>query len=247
MPAERLDARDAGEFGHVQRADAHGDELRGEVVAPVRADAPAGAGRVPFEALDLGVEEGVVVQAEVFADAAAVFEDLGRVRVLLRRHVPGLLEQRHVHVRGRVALRARVAVPVPRAAEVAALLDDAHVLDAGLLQPRAGDEPGEAAADDGDRHVAGLRRAPGDRGVGVVEVVGEAAGEAEVLVVAVRTQPLVTLFPIFQAKRLFVDDRVIGHASSAATGWPRRWGANSKMAFGNSPGKDGRPLAPGSP
>ena len=87
-----------------------------------------------------------------------MLEDLGRVRVLLRRHVPGLFEQRHVDERCGVALRAGVAVPVPGAAEVAALLDDAHVVDAGLLQPRAGDEAGEAAADERDGDVVGLRR-----------------------------------------------------------------------------------------
>ena len=65
--------------------------------------------------------------------------------------------------RRRVALRARVAVPVPGAAEVAALLDDADVVDAGFLQPGAGDEAGEAAADERDRHVVGLRLALDDR------------------------------------------------------------------------------------
>ena len=81
-------------------------------------------------------------------DAARVFEDLGAVGVLLARHVPGLLEQRQIHERGGVALRAGVAVPVPGAAEVAALLDDAHVVDAGFVQLGAGDQTGEAAADE---------------------------------------------------------------------------------------------------
>ena len=51
----------------------------------------------------------------------AVLEDLRAVRVLLGRDVADLLEQRQVDVRLDVALRARVAVPVPGAAEVAAL------------------------------------------------------------------------------------------------------------------------------
>ena len=113
---------------------------------------------VPLEVGDLGVEQRVVVEVELRADPAAVLEDLGRVRVLLGRHVPGLFEQRHVDERSGVALRARVAVPVPRAAEVAALLDDAHVVDAGFLQPGAGDESGETAADERDRDVVVQRR-----------------------------------------------------------------------------------------
>ena len=52
---------------------------------------------VPLEVGDLGVEQRVVVEAELLPDALAVLEDLRRVRVLLGRHVPGLLEQRHVH------------------------------------------------------------------------------------------------------------------------------------------------------
>ncbi len=147
---------------------------------------------VPLEVGDLGVEQDVVVEAEVLPDALAVLEDLGRVRVLLGRHVAGLLEQRHVHEARRVALRAGVAVPVPRAAEVAALLDDADV-DAGFLQAGAGDEPGEAAADERRRDVIGLRRPLDDGRVRVFEIVGELALELDVLGVAVGPQPLVPL------------------------------------------------------
>ena len=99
---EVLDARDARQLGHVQRAGAHAEELGGELVAAVGADDPARAVVVPLEVGDLGVEQRVVVEAELLPDALAVLEDLGRVRVLLGRHVPGLLEQRHVHeARGR--------------------------------------------------------------------------------------------------------------------------------------------------
>ena len=41
--------------------------------------------------------------------------------------LPGLFQQRHVHHRRRVALRAGIPVPVPGAAEAAALLDDPDV------------------------------------------------------------------------------------------------------------------------
>ena len=140
-------------------------------------------------------------------DPLRVLEDLRRERVLLRRHVPGLLEQRHVDHRRRVAHRARVAVPVPRAAEVAAALDDADVVDAGLLQPRAGDEAGEAAADDRDRDLVDARRALDRRDVRVVEEVGEPAGRLEVLVVAVGPQPLVALLAVLRVQRRRVDQQ----------------------------------------
>ena len=72
------------------------------------------------------------VQVEVPGDALAVLEDLRRAGVLLAGDVGGLLQEREVDVGLDVALCSRVPVPVPGAAEVAALLDDAKVVDARL-------------------------------------------------------------------------------------------------------------------
>ncbi len=128
-------------------------------------------------------------------------EDLLAVGVLLLRHVADLLEQRQVGVGLDVAGDARVAVPVPGAAEVRGRVDDADVLDAGLAQPRAGQQPPEAAAD--HQHLdlveerlaleAGLR-------VGVVEEVGELALDLDVLLVAVLAQALVALLAVLLAQ-----------------------------------------------
>jgi hypothetical protein len=54
------------------------------------------------------------------------------MRVFLRRHVPGFFQQGHIDQRSRIALRAGISVPVPGTAEVAALLDDADILDASF-------------------------------------------------------------------------------------------------------------------
>ena len=153
-----------------------------------------------------------------------VAEDLGGQRVLLGGHVAGLLEQRQVDHRRGVAHGAGVAVPVPGAADVAAALDDAHVVDAGLLEPGAGDEAGEAAADDRHRHLV-VQRLPLDPlDVGVVEEVGEATGRLEVLVVAVLAQALVALGPVL-ARRA---SRSIGSATvrwwtSPSSSWATVW------------------------
>jgi hypothetical protein len=138
------------------------------------------------------MEQRVVVQAELPADALAVRQDLRAVHVLLGRHVPGFLEQRQIDHRRRVALRARVAVPVPGAAEIAAFLDDPDV-HAGLPQPGSGDQAGEPAADAHDRPVIGERRPFGPWCAGIIQAARELAGEAEVLVVAVRPEPFVPL------------------------------------------------------
>ena len=205
VPGERLDPRDAGQLRTVQRAGAHRQVLGAHLVAAVGADDPAVRRLVPLDLGDLGRQAGVVVQVEVVGDPLAVLEDLRRVRVLLGRHVAGLFEQREVDERRRVALRAGVAVPVPVAADVAALVDDPHVVDAGLLEPGAGDEPGEPAADERHGDLVGQRLARHDRCVRVVEVVGELPDRFDVLRVAVGPQPLLPLGGVLGPQGIAVD------------------------------------------
>ena len=208
MSLEGLDAGNAGQFGHVQRPRSHADELRGEGVAAIGFDDPARFRLVPLEAHDLGVKQRVVVKAELLADALAVREDFRRMRVFFGRHVAGFFEQRHIDHRCRVALRARIPVPVPGAAEIAALLDDADVPDAGFRQPRGGGEPGKAAADEGKGDVVGLRLARRNGRIGVFKIVGELPGDLKILIVAVSAEPLVALLHVFLAQPLLVDRRL---------------------------------------
>ena len=153
------------------------------------------------------MEKGVVVEAELLPDPLAVFQDLGRMRILLTRHVARLLEQRHVDEARGVALRAGVAVPVPRTAEVAAPVDNAHALDAGLLQPGTGDQPREAAPDERHRDVVGLRLARDHGHVRIVGIVGELILQFHVLVVAIRPQALGPLLRVLQLEGVLVDRR----------------------------------------
>ncbi len=85
VPAEALDAGDAGQLRPVQRPGPDGDELGADLVAAVGADDPARRVVVPAQLGDPGREAGVVVEPEVPGDALAVLEDLGRLGVLLRR------------------------------------------------------------------------------------------------------------------------------------------------------------------
>src|SRR3546814_8618863 len=79
------------------------------------------------------------------------------------RHIAGLFEQRHVATGIVVALDARIAVPVPDAAEVAGMIDVAKRADAGIAQMNAGHDAGEAGAEDRDVEVLMDRRARLDR------------------------------------------------------------------------------------
>ncbi len=103
----------------------------------------------------------------MLADVAAVLEDLGAVGELLRGHEVQLFQQRDVAVSVVVTLDPRKPVPVPHAAEVTRHLDDADTVDAGLLEIGAGQQSGEAAAENDDVDVFGDRVALDHRRVGV--------------------------------------------------------------------------------
>ena len=140
---EGLDAGDAGQLRPAQRTDRHDHEPRGHAIVAVGRRSPsAPASSSHASAVTCVWKHALVVQAEVPADPAAVLEDLGAVGVLLGRHVADLLEQRQVDVRLDVALHARVAVPVPRAAEVAAPFSMIRMRSTpGLAQPGPASSP----------------------------------------------------------------------------------------------------------
>ncbi len=174
-------------------------------------------------------------QVERVGDALAVPVDLGGLDVLRRRHVAGLFEQRQIdHGRG-VAHRTRVPVPVPRTAEVAADLDDPHVVDPRLLQARADTQPGEAATDQRDGDLVEEWLAFGPLGVGIVEHRGEAARRFEVLVVAVVPQPLVAFLAVLDPQRVVIHRHLA--SVTAATGAPHHVVGAPKMS------RRGRPSA----
>ena len=196
VAAEGLDAGDARQLGPVQRAGAHGHEPGPDGVAPVGVHDPARAGLVPLEPLDRGRQQGVVVEPEGGGDALGLAVDLGGRHVLLGGDVAGLLEQRQVDHGRRVAHGPGVAVPVPGTTDVAAALDEHHVVDPGLGQPGTGAQPGEAAADDGHVDLVVARLALGGLDVGIVEEVGVPAGGLDVLGPAVGPEALVALGPV---------------------------------------------------
>ena len=132
LALERLHPVDAGELRCGQDAVGEDHEARAHRVAAVGGDRPTAGRLVPLGALDRGVEQAVLVEAELLGHRLAVLEDLEPRRELHRRDVAHLLEQRQVAVGLDVAGDARVAVPVPRAADVAALLAEPDIDEARL-------------------------------------------------------------------------------------------------------------------
>ena len=151
VPFEIGDAGNARQLRPVRGSGRLNDELRADAVVAIRRHLPAARVVEPFHLGDARLEDRVVVQTEVLTDALRVLVDLRRERVFLLRHVARFFEQRQVAVRLDVALRARIAVPIPRAAEIAARLDDAEVRDAAFLEARTGHQAAETGAD--HRHV----------------------------------------------------------------------------------------------
>ena len=130
-------------------------------------------------------------------DALGIVADLGSLRVFPPGHEAGLLEERQIDVAFDIAGRSGIAVPVPRAAELAAFLDDADVVYARIAQPGAGKQAAEPAADHHDLLVVGERRAVDGRiDIRVVEIVRELTLHLDILLVGVGAQTLVTLLPI---------------------------------------------------
>ena len=191
---EVLDALDGGQLGLVQDAAGCDQKLGGELVATGGGDVPARHILVPHRCLNFGLEQRVGVEVEVATDALGVLEDLGGRGVALAGHVAGLFEERHVDVRLDVALAARVPVPIPGAAEVARLLDDAKVGNAAVDQVDPQHHAAEATPDDDrfgllDHRVAGEARL--DPGIVVVLLV--VVGQLCVLRQTVGAQTLLAL------------------------------------------------------
>src|SRR4029077_14794169 len=125
----------------------------------------------PAYLFDLGLKQGVAIQIEFSPDPAGVFQNFRCVGVFLLWNVPGLLKQRQIDIRLDIALRARITVPVPGAAEVAALLDDADAIYARLAQTRSRQQTTEAAPDDQNIDILaqGLAGKAG-RDIGIVNI-----------------------------------------------------------------------------
>ena len=211
MALEGLNAGDARQLGPVQGAIGH-DHIPGlHRVAAIGGDEPAAAVVVPGHAGDFRLEAGVAVEVEVAPDGPAVGQDLGRGGVFGFRHVADLFQQRQVDIGLHIAGRAGIAVPVPGAAEVAALFDEADIVDPRLAQASAGQQTAKAAADHHRLDLVGQGFA-GEalRHIGVIQVMGELALDLAVLFVGLGAQALVALFPVLGPQERRVEAQVVG-------------------------------------
>ncbi len=189
-------------------------ETRLQRIATVRLDYPACNAVIPTNFGHLGLEDRAFVEVECLADGAAVFQYLRRPRVLFDRHVADLFEQRQVDVALDIASRARIAVPVPGAAEIPALLDDPDIFNPGLLQSRPGKQTTKAAAHHDHLDIIEHWRAFNAGDVRIVEIVRVPTRDLDILFISVLAKPLVALGAVFGFKGSRVESqlrRCFGH------------------------------------
>ena len=213
MTRKRLDPRNTRQFRTVQRAVGHDHILRRETVAAIGVNLPAPMILVPVQAGDFCAQKGIAVKVVVAGDTAGMLKNLRRAGILLHRHVAGLFQQRQVDIALDIARSARIAVPVPGAAEVATLLHHADIFEPRIAQPGCRQKAAETAADHTHLDMIRNRIARHQLAVGILDEMGEFAHHVHILVVPVGPQALVTLCTVLAAQGIgIVELCIVGHA-----------------------------------
>ena len=128
-----------------------------------------------------------------------MFINLRLKGVFLLWHIASFFEQRQINVRLDIALRPRITVPVPRAADIAAFLDYANTGNALFLKARRGQQSAKARAYNYRLEFLVDRLSLDRRDVGVVVEVRKVAGNFLVLIIAVGAQTLGPFLPLLPA------------------------------------------------
>ena len=182
MTLEGLHAFNAGELGRGENAVGQHHIARPHAIAPVGADRPLAGGFIPVGAFNRGVKQAAVVKAKALGHGLAVLQNFKTRGKFHGRNDAHFLQQRQVAVGLHVASNARVAVPVPGAADIAALLAKTHVLKAcgAQLVP----EQQRAKACTNHQNLAGVGQRftlNGRRGIDVFKVAGKLAFHGHVV------------------------------------------------------------------
>ena len=197
VPREAFDAGDCWKAHALEYAGGDHDEACADSVTLARCDEPAARRLIPRQRFDERLQQRFVIKPKALRDRACIGEDLRPARIFERRDVAHVFEHWHVDIGFDVARSARVAVPVPDAAEVAGLVDDDEVRDAAVGQFRRRLQAPEPRADDGDLNVANdgraLRRVVS---IGIIQIAGEFSLGSHILPDPCRRESLVALGPV---------------------------------------------------
>ena len=150
---ERFDAGDAGQlwFGH--RASRSDQVARDHFIATIGLDRPLFSLVIPRHIGGHRLQQRVAIEIEFARDLLGMFPYFGSGGVFLAWHAADFFEQRQIDIGFHIAGCARIAVPIPGAADIATAFDNADIFDADPAQFRRAQQSAIAAADDDDVHL----------------------------------------------------------------------------------------------
>jgi hypothetical protein len=203
MTLECPDAGDARQLRTRIGTRSQTDEACLHLIAAIGLDDPAQGAFIPANLGHLGLEAGLLVEAEMTTNRTGIFRDFRSLRIFFGWYVADLLQQRQVHIGLHVARCARIAIPVPDSAEIGTPLYHANLLDACFAQATGGQQPGKSAAHDNHIHLVPDRRAGKTRNaVGIILKMGKLVLNCDILRVAVWPQSFLALLIITLAQHI---------------------------------------------
>ena len=178
-------------------------------VITIRTDDPATIEFAPDGASNLGLHDSDIMQIIFLRQHLAVLQRLRRVGVLLLGNEARFLEHRQINVGFDIAGGTRVTIPVPGTAEATAFFDQREVINTRIFKPSRSEHTAKTAADYQHFHLL-LNRLSIEAGcyVGIIDIAREISCDLDVLVVAVGSNPLVTLLTIFNPELIRIKGQV---------------------------------------
>ena len=188
----------------MQRTRSHHHKLGGKFIATVSLYLPYLTLFKPTQLRHARMKERLIIQTVLRGDSPAVLEDFGCSRVFLSRHMPGFLKQRHINHGSGITHRAWVTIPIPRTTEIAALFNHAITRYSTFSKTRSRYQPSITAAYKGDIHMIVFRVTLLNFNIGVIKVFFKVFRHSEILIIAIRAQPLLALLCIFRFRFCYI-------------------------------------------
>ncbi len=126
--------------------------------------------------------------------------------VFLLWDIAHLFQKGQIDIGFHIALSAWITIPVPGAAEIACLVNDSNIVNAGLFQAHASQHAAESATNNSNLYLVGQRFSIKiGFYVRVVDIVGKVAGRLLILRQALLADPLVPLFLVSGSQHCRVE------------------------------------------
>ena len=135
VPLKIANALNGRQFGAVERPIGVNNKARRQFITHRRRHPPATRRFVPFGRRDFGLKQRFVSQLKSLGNLAAIGQRFRCICIFLLRHETGFFQEWKINIGFNIARSTGIAVPIPSAAEIAALFQDKDIVNALLLQP----------------------------------------------------------------------------------------------------------------